>query len=300
LRQTKRLSVIVIAVLLLVTVVQFNASAESPTACGASSVAITALNIRSSADTAAPVTATLRKGDVVVVLNTVDDIWYYVNYNGTEGYAAAMYMSDVVPAEDFSTGGTVTGDDVRMRTEPSTDGDVLDTYPDGTVMHVLGIDNGWYKVTYADQTGYIRSDFMDITCRDSDVPADAALSIGQEIAEYAMQFAGYRYVYGASSPAVGFDCSGFTYYIYGRFGYALSRTASQQFRNNGRSVSKDNLQPGDLLFFSSNGGASVTHVGLYIGDGLFVHASTSRTGVIISSLESSYYTRVWYGAKRIV
>ena len=87
--------------------------------------------------------------------------------------------------------------------------------------------------------------------------------------------------------------------MYGQFGYSLSRTASQQYKNNGYSVSKSELQQGDLVFFSSNG-YSVTHVGIYIGGGQFIHASTSTTGVIISDLNSSYYTRVWFGAKRIV
>ena len=64
-------------------------------------------------------------------------------------------------------------------------------------------------------------------------------------------------------------------------------------------VSKSELQPGDLVFFSSNG-SSVTHVGIYIGNGQFVHASTSKTGVIISNLSSAYYLRVWFGAKRIL
>ena len=143
---------------------------------------------------------------------------------------------------------------------------------------------------------------MDITGRSSSVSSytsSGSSSLGQEIANLALSFEGYDYVYGAESPSVGFDCSGLVYYVYGQFGYSLSRTASQQYKNNGVSVSKDELQQGDLVFFSSNG-YSVTHVGIYIGDGQFVHASTSTTGVIISDLDSSYYTRVWFGATRIV
>ncbi len=288
----------IIALSLLSSVVYFNVTA-APAVCGASAVSITALNIRTGPDTAAPVTATLNEDDVVVVLDIPDDSWYHINHNGVDGYVAAMYMSELVPAEDFEAGGTLIGNDVCMRTEPSTDASVVGTYGEGTVMHVVGINNGWYKATYAGKTGYIRSDFMDITSDAASVPADAALSLGDEIAEYATQFVGYHYVYGASSPSIGFDCSGLTYYVYGKFGYQLSRRASLQYKYNGTSVSKDALQPGDLLFFSSNG-YSVTHVGLYIGGDQFVHASTSRTGVIISSLSSSYYARVWFGARRIV
>ena len=288
-----------IAVTLLTYIVPFNASAAS-VACGATSVSAAALNVRTEAATTAPITATLYEGDSVVVLEAVDSTWYHINHNGAVGYVAAMYMTQLLSAENFNAGGTLTGDDVRMRTTPSTSGSVLGTYPVGTVIRVIGINNGWYKVTYAGQTGYIRTDFMDITSDGSEIPEIAESTLGQQVVDYALQFVGYRYVYGGSSPSVGFDCSGFTYYIYGKFGYSLSRRASQQYQNNGVSVSKDALGPGDLLFFSSNGGASITHVGIYIGNGNFVHASTSSTGVIISSLSSSYYTRVWYGAKRII
>lgn len=298
-KQIKRLAVLIMMLLLLTYIMPLSVSAASP-ACGASTVSAAALNVRTEAGTAAPITATLYEGDTVVVLDVVDNTWYHINHQGTVGYVASMYMSKLLSAENFSAAGTLTGDSVRMRSAPSTSGNILGTYPIGTVMRIIGINNGWYKVRYTGQTGYIRSDFMDITSDGSSIPDNTGSSIGQEIAEYALQFVGYRYVYGGSSPSVGFDCSGLTYYLYGKFGYALSRTASQQYQNNGVSVSKDQLQHGDLLFFSSNGGASITHVGLYIGNGNFVHASTSSTGVIISSLSSSYYMRVWYGAKRIV
>jgi cell wall-associated NlpC family hydrolase len=77
------------------------------------------------------------------------------------------------------------------------------------------------------------------------------------------------------------------------------RRASLQFANNGVSVAKADLQPGDLVFFSSDG-SGVTHVGLYYGDGMFVNASTESTGVIFSSLSSDWYTRTYWGAKRII
>ncbi len=299
-KKIKRITVLVMAVSLLTAVVRFNVSAAS-IACGASAVSSVALNVRTEAGTTAPITATLYEDDIAVVLDVVDSTWYHINYNGTVGYVAAMYMSELSTAENFSATGTLVGENVRMRSTPSTSGSILGTYPIGTVLHVVGINNGWYKVSYTGITGYIRSDFINITSEgDSIIPENEPSPVRQQIADYALQFVGYRYVYGASSPSVGFDCSGFTYYIYGKFGYALSRRASQQYSNNGISVSKAQLQSGDLVFFSSNGGISVTHVGLYIGNGQFVHASTSSTGVIISSLDSTYYTRVWYGAKRIV
>lgn len=275
-----------------------NAAAASQ-ACGAGTVSATALNIRSDASTTGAVVAMLRKNDVVVIQEKVNDAWYRINHNGTVGYVASMYLSDVQTAKNFNSAASVTGSNVRMRTAPSTSGAVLGTYSAGTIMRVIGINNGWYKVKYNGQTGYIRSDFMNLTA-DAGTSACGASAAGQKIADLALQFVGFDYVYGAASPKKGFDCSGLTYYLYGNCGFSLCRTASQQYKNNGVSVSKANLLPGDLVFFSSNGGRSVTHVGLYIGGGKFVNASTSSTGVILSSLSSSWYTKTWYGAKRVI
>ncbi len=298
-RQIKKLAVVLVAVSLLTSILSAGA-AEASVARGAAAVTAAALNVRTGADTAAPVTATLSEGDTVVVLDVVGDMWYYINDCGTVGYVASMYMSELLSDADFEAGGKLTGDDTLMRAAPSTEADVLGTYAAGTILRVTGIKDGWYKVSCAGISGYVRSDLMDITSDGSDVPKAELSSLGQQIAAYALQFVGYRYVYGGSSPTTGFDCSGFAYYIYGKFDYGLLRTASQQYRSNGVSVSKSQLLPGDLVFFSSNGGRSVTHVGIFVGGSRFVHASTWSTGVIISDLTSSYYVNAWYGAKRIV
>lgn len=125
------------------------------------------------------------------------------------------------------------------------------------------------------------------------------LTLGEQIAVYAVQFNGSKYVYGAASPSIGFDCSGFAYYICKQFGYTLPRTARMQFRS-GTAVDKADLQPGDLVFFATYGGRSVSHVGFYIGNNQFIHAATTRQGVIISSLDNSYWSKALVGAKRIV
>jgi uncharacterized protein YgiM (DUF1202 family) len=274
-------------------------------AYGAGTVSATGLNVRSGAGTSNSIITTVSNGDIVVILEKTSDTWYKINFQGTEGYVDSQYLKDVLTAENFSAYGALNDTNVRMRSTPSLSGEILGLYSVGTTLPVIGINNGWYKVKDGDKVGYIRSDLIDIV---SDCTTERAVvavssgttSLGEEIAEYAQGVVGYRYVYGAESPSVGFDCSGLVYYVYGQFGYCLSRGASSQYRNNGTSISKSDLIPGDLVFFSSNGGVSVTHVGIYIGNNQFVHASTSSTGVIISSLTSAYYTRVWYGAKRII
>lgn len=300
---TASMSVLTIAALV-------TASAAS-VAYGAGTVSATELNVRSEAGTGSQVTGKLQNGDTVVILDKTSDSWFHISTSGSDGYVASRYIADVETAKNFAASGSLTGNNVRMRSKPTTSATVLGTYPSGTGLSIIGINNGWYKVTASGKTGYIRSDFIALTSGGSTASEDtaggsvtaassAAGTEGQKIAEYAMQFVGMKYIYGASSPSVGFDCSGLTYYVYNKFGIPISRTASQQYKNNGTTISKSELQPGDLVFFSSNGGKSVTHVGLYIGDGNFVNASTSRTGVIISSLSSSWYTKTWYGAKRIV
>lgn len=109
----------------------------------------------------------------------------------------------------------------------------------------------------------------------------ATYASGQEVAEYAQQYVGYNYVWGGKSPETGFDCSGLVYYVYQQFGYTLNRTAAEQAKN-GSHVEADSLEPGDVLCFYK--GSSVGHSGIYIGDGNYVHAQDSATGVVVSPL----------------
>ena len=105
------------------------------------------------------------------------------------------------------------------------------------------------------------------------------------------------YCYGGASPN-GFDCSGLVYYCFLNSGVKLNRTASGQYTQ-GVYVEKADLEPGDLVFFVSPGTWSIGHVGIYIGDGEFIHASTGSHQVVVSELSGSYWTSYYYGARRI-
>jgi cell wall-associated NlpC family hydrolase len=102
------------------------------------------------------------------------------------------------------------------------------------------------------------------------------------------------------TTARGFDCSGFTSYIFDKMGIDLPRTSSSQAQA-GTKVAKSDLQPGDLVFFDTIGGnnSSVSHVGIYIGDGKFAHSSSSR-GVVTDKLNSSYYETRYVTARRVM
>lgn len=301
-KRIKKLLAFILVIATMLTMLTVMASATS-LAYGAATVDADRLNVRSGPGTEYESKGTLANGAIVVVLEKTNDDWYKVNYRGLVGYVSTDYLTSVLVAENFTASGTVDGTGIRMRSGPSTSKSQVATVSDGTEVDVIGINNGWYKVVHDGKTGYIRSDLMSITGSSKSGATNGTKStnktLGEKIADFALQYVGYAYVYGAESPAQGFDCSGLVYYTYKQFGYKLTRTATQQYKNHGYTVSKDSLQAGDLVFFSSNG-YSITHVGIYIGGGKFVHASTSKTGVIISDLSSSYYTRVWYGAKRIV
>ena len=250
----------------------------------------TGLNLRSEAGTDAAVLATLDYGTQVDVLSTSDDgTWHKVTYNGMTGYMSGDYLQ--VTEEQLY--GQVMDGPLNIRSGPGTEHGTVGSLSTGAVVEIeelVGGYGGWYKI----EQGYVSSDYV------AQVDASVAASSGKgsQIAQYALQYVGCPYVYGGSSPS-GFDCSGFTTYVMKHFGYSINRTASSQM-DNGTSVSKSQLQPGDLVFFNSgNSSKRATHVGIYTGNGQFVHASTSTTGVIVSDLNSSYYSSTYVGARRL-
>lgn len=120
---------------------------------------------------------------------------------------------------------------------------------------------------------------------------------GSTIVANAMKYVGYRYVFGGTSPA-GFDCSGFVYYIHNHSGAPVGRGMWQQY-NGGAHIPMGSLQPGDTVFFANTYMPGLSHDGIYIGGGQFVHASDERTGVTISSLYSGYWQGHYVGATRL-
>jgi cell wall-associated NlpC family hydrolase len=129
--------------------------------------------------------------------------------------------------------------------------------------------------------------------------ADRGISISSAnsngVASFATQFVGRPYVWGAEGPRA-FDCSGFVKYVYAQYGVSLDHYTGSQF-NSGSAVSRAGLSPGDLVFFNTYG--SISHVGIYIGGGKFVHAASSKIGVTISYLSEGYYAERYAGARRV-
>lgn len=267
------------------------------------------LRVRKTASTGSAVLDQLPSGKQVEIVDTATNGWYGIRLGSVKGFVSASYIklleeaAPVVTAEvsavsasaaqSESTYVKVTADALNVRTGPSTDYAVADELAQGKVVKVLGAQDGWYQI----EQGYVSAAYVEET----DYTPAAASSKGQELANIALQYVGYSYVYGGASPRVGFDCSGLVQYACAQLGYSINRTASTQLQN-GVTVSWDELAPGDLVFFKKPGSTTskpVTHVGMYIGSGQFVHASDYGVGVIVSNLSDAYYTTGYVSARRI-
>ena len=264
-------------------------------ATGAGCTTGSSLRLRAEPSTAASVVTTLDKSVAVAILDDSVDGWYKIAYNGSTGYVSADYLN-VDQDNVFTTYGRVNSDGVNVRSDASTDSSVLATIEEDAIVTVNGLVDGWYDVTCEYGTeGYIRSDFLDLT---------ESSSSNSDIAATAKQYLGTGYVYGGASPR-GFDCSGFTMYVYSQHGYSLPHSATSQWQSGlgTRVYSISELQPGDLVFFndpSRNAGKACSHAGIYTGDGQFIHSSSSRSGgVIVSSLTSGYYNTYFVGGIQV-
>ena len=291
----KMARVLLLSAIMVMLLAGFASAAESQQAVAVGATTGSSLRLREEPNTSASIVTTLNKGVAVAILADEADGWYKISYNGKSGFVSADYL--IVDQDNvFTTYGRTNGDGVNVRSAASTDSEVLASVNKGTIVTVNGFENGWYDVTCEYGTeGYIRSDFLDLT---------SSATSSSAIAETAMQHLGTRYVWGGSS-AGGFDCSGYTMYIYGQYGYSLPHTATGQWQSGiGTKVySIGELQPGDLVFFndpSRNAGKACSHAGIYIGNGQHIHASSARGGgVIISDLTSGYYNRNFSWGRRI-
>jgi cell wall-associated NlpC family hydrolase len=128
---------------------------------------------------------------------------------------------------------------------------------------------------------------------------DKAKGTARDVLHDAKKYKNADYVFGGESPK-GFDCSGYTWYVYKKAtGMDIGRTAKDQWKR-GKSVSKSSLEPADLVFFKNTFEHGLSHVGIYLGKGKFIHAENERTDVVTSDLDSDYYSKHYAGARRLL
>lgn len=197
----------------------------------------------------------------------------------------------------FADSRFVTASVLNIRSEASTESSVIGKVVCGDELDLVEVtDATWAKVRIGERYGYVAREYLAVSrdavrlgSRSGKRPSN------QNVVEYAKQFIGTPYVYGGSSPS-GFDCSGFVKYVYSKFGVTLTRSSYSQV-SEGTYVARENLQPGDLVFFGTKG--NVHHVGIYVSDGNFIHAPKPGKTVRIETLQSGYYNNNYYTARRV-
>ena len=276
---------------------------------GSAAVTADSLRLRSEAGTDSETLDMAPKGAEVTVEEDVGDGWYKVTYGGKVGYMSGEWLritladGTVIGAkptplaeEPEQQRGLVTADVLNIRGEASTESEKVGTLKAGMVVDILSdLGNGWYQV----DGGYVSAEYITLVGADF----EGSSELGAAAAAMAKSLLGCRYVSGGRGPS-SFDCSGLMYYIYKQLGHPIARGSSSQYYNSGYFVSTDAMQPGDLIFFfdrrfdSSGGTLPTTHVGMYVGDGQFIHASTTSYRVQYDSIYG-YYAPYIVGAKRI-
>lgn len=265
------------------------------------------VNLRSEANTSSSILAELKNGTAVTVVSTANG-WCKVACSGKTAYIKQDYVSTSGLASNNTSASTGTAavvkcsSTVNFRSAASTSSTILGELKNGTAITVLSTSNGWSKVSYAGKTGYISADYLVTASSGTAIsPSNTAASVSisakrQSVLNYAAQFLGVPYVYGGSTPS-GFDCSGFTSYVFKNTVGSIPRVAQAQYDATTR-VSRDDLLPGDLVFFGSST-SSISHVGIYVGSNQFIHAPSTGDVVKYSSLTGSYATR-YQGAGRVI
>ena len=219
--------------------------------------------------------------------------------------------------------GIVTVETANVRESASTSATIIGFLDYNDTVTITKEEGDWYYVEGEEISGYVSKNLIstnvssrslteerkndnDTTVIDQDINNNLteALSTqntqkGNQIAEYAKQFLGCSYVSGGKTPSSGFDCSGFTKYVYSNFGYTLGNTAATQ-NNLGKDVNIEDIAIGDLILFYDEGKNKIGHTGIYIGDGNFVHAANASRGVVTDNLNTnSYYNTRIVSIKRI-
>lgn len=188
------------------------------------------------------------------------------------------------------------GRTLTMNSYPSTYSEIKTEVTDDT-LYVLGSNNDWYRIRAGEKEGWVPKESLEIK-DEALVPYSKVL--GEEIVEFGKLFIGTPYVWGGNNLQKGVDCSGLTKQVFEGFDIHISRVSRMQV-DDGVRIKKSELRPGDLVFFDTSGvnTGKISHVGIYAGDGQFLHADCTR-GVTLSRLSSNYYTKNYVTSSRII
>ena len=304
--------------LLLALLPTLNAAALEP---GSYEVTASKLHFREGPGTDTASQYLLSKGAEITVLSAEGE-WAHAEHNGKTGYVHIDYIMIKPPVEESipvaaevasapvepvgteappteasaatAPEGMVKVTLLNFREQPNTDAAVIEQLPYGTIVEIVEHQGEWTYISFNGMRGYLYSEHLLLPDENGDYFGDK-----DEVIAFARQYLGYRYRYGGSSPSTGFDCGGFVRYVYSNFGVELPMGATSQYNTLSWKVAREELQPGDLIFFRAPGTKNIGHVGIYIGEGRFIHATKPGDVVSIDTVNSGYYNTYYYGAARI-
>ncbi len=270
-----------------------------------------AANLRSEPDSTATKSDVLYNGSLCTLLEQDGD-WYKVQYGDNVGYVLSSLMSTTNDETDGSTNvesfNTIVAREkaeaeaaaaaAAQAKKEQTQAPAASTTTTAPTQSSQSSSNTYVEDNSGSASNDVQEPAYEEPAYEEPAYEEPSYDSGSSssIVSVAQNYMGVPYVWGGTSPS-GFDCSGFTQYVFRQCGYSINRTADAQY-SNGSYVSYDSLQAGDLVFFANTYSASgITHVGIYIGGGQFIHAANG--GVKISSLSESYYSSRYYGARRI-
>lgn len=226
-------------------------------------------------------------------------------FAGTQTAAVGSELVEDLQTEDGAISKVIV-DEAKVRREPSPDSDIINFIKKDVPVFVIERIDNWYHIQIEGIDGYIYKEQLDqesltlipyIKTEVEEVveEIEEEVYVGEEVIGYAKQFLGNPYVYGGNSLTKGVDCSGFVQQVFKKFGIQLERSSRSQYASDGYKVSKNDLLPGDLVFYGYDG--HIDHVAIYAGNGEIVHASTPKTGITMGEL---YYGKPIIGIKRVI
>ena len=274
---------------------QAQALAEAASAFGYTNLGIAQadgnINVREVPGTEAEIVGKLPNNAGCEIIGTDGD-WTQIESGKVKGYVKSEYLmtgeAAIAKAQEVKqTVATVTTTTLYVRDEANTDSHVITMMPEGEELEVLEVLDGWVKINVDSDEGYVSSDYVSIATELPKAQTMTEVRYGQGVSDvrvslvsYATQFVGNPYVWGGTSLTRGADCSGFVMSVFANYGISLPHSSRAQ-ANCGTKISASDAQPGDLFFYGN--GRGINHVGIYIGNGQVVHASSPKTGIKISN-----------------
>lgn len=249
------------------------------------------LNVREEASIESAVVGKMTRHNACEILG-VEGEWTKITSGNVSGYVKSEYLITgeealAIAMEEVQTYATVTTQTLRVRSEQSTESDIVSLVGDGEDLVVISETDEWAEVEVDDETGYVYKEYITLAQKLPTAKTITEVRYGQgvsdvrvDLVQYALQFVGNKYVWGGTSLKNGVDCSGFTMKIYEKYGVYLPHSSKSQ-PSYGTKISASEAQPGDLFFYGR--GNTIGHVAIYIGNGQIVHASNKRDGIKISS-----------------